>query len=276
MPLLSLCRRTISSLSNSHFLLLIDDAQALNEGQIKTLNSWIAFRDHSLFSFKVATTKVARTTRTTISGGSILEGHDYSTIDLERPLHNRNTGFYRLASLIIKRRLADVGIDVTPADFFPENPKMVEDLSIAKEKTKTAAFEKFGPSASSKRIGDYVYKNYRARYFKDRPSQANRPPYSGFETLVYISTGVIRNLLEPCYWMFDRVISEKRDNDTAQIEFIPPTVQTEIILERSDDAWARLRERLSNDIEGCTVADGQRAFKLVSALAAHFRERLLG
>ena len=275
MPLLALCRRAIPSLSDSHFLLLIDDAHALNELQIQALNSWIAFRDHSLFSFKVATTKVARATRRTTSGGSILEGHDYTTIDLERPLHNRNTGFYQLASRIIARRLVDVGITATPEEFFPVNPSMVEDLRRAQAETKETAVAKYGQSAT-KAVSDYVYKHYRARYFKERSSRANRPPYSGFETMVYISTGVIRNLLEPCYWMFDRAMSAQSGDAGCGIDFVNPTIQTEIILERSDDAWARLREWLANDIEGCSIEDGQRAYRLVDALAGHFRERLLG
>lgn len=275
MPLLALCRRAIRRLSDTHFFLLIDDAHALNELQLQALNSWIAFRDHSLFSFKVATTKVARANRRTTSGGSILEGHDYTTIDLERPLHNRNTGFYQLANKIIARRLTDVEVTATPEEFFPVNPNMDEDLKRAETQTKGIAVAKFESSAT-KAIADYVYKHSRARYFRERSSRANRPPYSGFETMVYISTGVIRNLLEPCYWMFDRAVSAQGGQPSGKVASISPTIQTEIILERSDDAWARLRERLANDIEGCSIEDGQRAFRLVDTLAAHFRDRLLG
>ena len=273
LPLLTAFRRRIPSLKTTHFLLLIDDAHALNDVQVKALNSWIAFRDHSLFSFKVATTKVSRGTRRTASGGSILEGHDYTTIDLERPLHNRNTGFYRLASKIISRRLADVGIEKAPEQFFPVNPAMQADLENAKKEAKAIAEDKFG-AESTKAVGDFVYKYTRARYFRNRPSKANLPPYSGFETLVFISTGVIRNLLEPCYWMFDQAMSGVSPPMSA-VEFIPPKIQTEVILERSDATWRWVRERLSNDIEGCSIEDGRRAHRLLDALATHFRERLL-
>jgi len=276
MPLLSVCRRRIPALENSHFLLLVDDAQALNSLQLKALNSWIAFRDHSLFSFKVATTKVSLGTRRTASGGSILEGHDYTSIDLERPLHNRNTGFYQLADKIIARRLAEASITSTPEDFFPVNESMKADLKIAAEHARELAIEKYG-TKNKKAISDFVYKYARVQYFRDRPSTANRPPYSGFETLVFLSTGVIRNLLEPCYWMFDRAVSNlQSDGSTPPAFQIDPTIQTEIILERSDTAWQWLRDRLSNDIEGCSVEDGNRAFRLLDALADHFRDRLRG
>ena len=49
----------IDKFSNTHFLFLIDDAHDLNSYQVRTLNSWIAYRDHTDFSFKVAVAKVS-------------------------------------------------------------------------------------------------------------------------------------------------------------------------------------------------------------------------
>lgn len=276
MPLLGLLSRSIPALEESHYILLIDDAQALNDFQHRALNSWVAFRDHSLFSFKIATTKVAPSIRRTTSGGSILEGHDYSRIDLERPLHNRRTGFYQLAKKIIARRLKDVGIDASPEQFFPVNERLRNDLQRAQNKVRKIAIEKYG-SEEYKAISDYVYKNARAHYFRNRSPKANRPAYSGFETLVYISTGVVRNLLEPCYWMFDRAVSVMHsDGEEAALAAIDPSIQTEIILERSEQAWRRLKDRLPSDIEGCSIEQGKQAYQLVDALAVRFRERLLG
>ena len=80
---------------------------------------------------------------------------------------------------------------------------MKKDLKASEMAIREEAIRKFGEACqSSKMVTDYVYKYKRAHYFKNRPPKANRPPYSGFETLVFISTGVVRNLLEPCYGMF--------------------------------------------------------------------------
>ena len=81
MPFFTLIRK-ISLLQSSHFLIMIDDAHDMNKYQIQTLNSWIAYRDHSIFSFKVATAKVNRPVFITSTGGSILEGHDFITVIL--------------------------------------------------------------------------------------------------------------------------------------------------------------------------------------------------
>ena len=276
-PVITMCSRRIPALTQSHFLLLIDDAHALNGQQIRALNSWIAYRDHSLFSFKVAVAKVGSQTRATTSGGSILEGHDYTRVDLEGPYQNRESRFYRHARTLIARRLEKASIEVTPEIFFPTSDAMSRNLRESEAAVRREAIAKYGDTeACKKAVNDYVYKYKRAHYFRARSPKANRPPYSGFETLVYLSTGVVRNLLEPCFWMFDRAVSEVREVDTNMetVDCISSEIQTEVILERSKRLWAWLEESISHDIDGCSNEDGKRAYQLLDALAGHFRYRL--
>ena len=279
-PILSMCSSKIPRLHDSHFLLLLDDAHALNEHQVRALNSWIAYRDHSLFSFKVAVAKVGTQTKITSSGGSILEGHDYTKVDLEAPYQNKNSDFYHLAKTLIMRRLQNISISATPEEFFSMSSDMENDLKESERVVREAAIRKFGESGGkNKAINDYVYKYKRAHYFKNRSSKANRPPYSGFETLVFLSTGVVRNLLEPCFWMFDKVVSEANEaggkGGSETLSTIPPKIQTEVILDRSERTWQWLKDEIAQDIEGCSTEDGQRAYRLLDALAKHFRHRLL-
>ena len=118
----------------------------------------------------------------------------------------------------------------------------------------------------------------RAHYFKNRSSRANRPPYSGFETLVFISTGVVRNLLEPCYWMFDSAVSKAKETRCEEgsetISNIPSNIQAEVIQRLSERKWEWVRNNISQGIEDCSTGDGLRAFQLLDALAVHFRYRL--
>lgn len=279
-PILNMCSNKIPRLKDSHFFLLLDDAHALNEHQVRALNSWIAYRDHSLFSFKVAVAKVGTQTKITSSGGSILEGHDYTEIDLEASLQNKNTDFYKLAERLIKRRLEKISISATPEKFFPVNTNMKEDLKASEKAVREEAIRKFGDTdKSSKKMADYIYKYKRAHYFKNRSSKANRPPYSGFETLVFLSTGVVRNLLEPCYWMYDNAISRTRETGaeegTEAIPNIPSNIQAEVIQQLSERKWKWVKDSIAQDIEECSTEDGLRAFQLLAALAAHFRHRLL-
>ena len=276
-PILNMCANKIPHLKDSHFLLLLDDAHVLNKHQTRALNSWIAYRDHSLFSFKVAVAKIGTQTKITSSGGSILEGHDYTKIDLEAPLQNKDTDFYHLAERIINQRLKNISIPVTPKEFFPMNTNMERDLEESKKIVQEEAIRKFGEEASDS-IADYVYKYKRAHYFKNRPPKANRPPYSGFETLVYLSTGVIRNLLEPCYWMYDNAVSRSKEiegrEDRKIIPNISPNIQAEVILQLSERKWEWVRNSIAQDIENCSTEDGQQAYRFLDSLAVHFRDRL--
>ena len=278
-PMLNMCSKRVPRLRDSHFLLMLDDAHALNNHQVRALNSWIAYRDHSLFSFKVAVAKVGAETKITSTGGSILEGHDYTKVDLEASLQNKNTDFYHLAKSLIMRRLEKISVSVAPEEFFPVNTAMENDLKQSEKVVREEAINKFGES-EKKAVADYVYKYKRAHYFKNRPPKANRPQYSGFETLVFLSTGVVRNLLEPCFWMFDKAVSETNelggDGGLETLSGIVPRIQTTVILERSQRSWEWLEENgIARDIAGCTTEDGQRAYRLLDALAKHFRHRLL-
>ena len=274
MPLLELLRQ-IPALSTSHFLLMIDDAHDLNTQQIRVLNSWIAYRDHPAFSFKVATVKVDRPPWLTSTGGFILEGHDFTVVDMEKPVQNEQSEFGRLAGRIIGRRLERIGCDKTPEQFFPVHSSVTKGLAEARKTAHAEALEKY-PDGTKTQISDYVYKYYRAIYFR-RTEKANLPVYSGFRTIVYLSTGVVRNLLEPCYWMYEKALSASAQaaESTVIREGISPTIQNDIIMQQSGKAWDRLKDGLDKVVVGCSGEDARKVHRLFEQLAMLFRTRLL-
>lgn len=264
--------KQVPLLSKTHFLLMIDDAHDMNDYQIRIVNSWIAYRDHSYFSFKIATAKYNKPRLITSTGGSILEGHDFITIDMEKSFQNEKSDFYKMAKDIIKRRLVNIGlVDVDVENFFPVNKKFEKDIMVCKEKALTVAKSKY-PSGPPEKWTEYVYKYHRAIYFKDRPAKANIPPYSGFETITDISTGIIRNLLDPCYWMYDAMLSKGKDKVIKQI---PPEIQNQIIIERSKKLWDIIREGLDRNVEGCSNEQAMHIFNLYDNLMVLFKRRLL-
>ncbi|MDR1896191.1 MAG: hypothetical protein LBR10_05320 [Prevotellaceae bacterium] len=265
--------KQIDILANSHFLLMVDDAQDMNLYQIKSLNSWIAYRNQSHFSFKVATTKVNRPLSITSTGGSIFEGHDYLSIDMEKPYQKKGSDFYEMATNIIAKRLENIGISPTPEEFFPENKDFTKAMLKAEEKVKEEALKRYpniDEEGNTKKINDYVYKYKRAEYYRSRAKKANLPPYSGFSMIVDISTGVIRNLLDPCYWMYDAQLSSQKD----LINSIPPHIQDEIIINRSKNLWERMRN-LDKQIENCDTQQAKCIYQLFDNLMILFKRRLL-
>jgi hypothetical protein len=271
-PLLGILRK-INTLKYSHFMLMIDDVQFLNEYQRKLLNGLISYRDNSIFSCKVATPKINRDDMTTSTGGTILEGHDFLEIDMMQPFQNRNVAFYKFAKEIIERRLEKINNRKIDAEnFFPKNPQFERDIEESNRKVKQEALNEH-PDWSTKQLNDYVYKFGRAQYFRDRLIKANNPPYSGFEILIHLSTGVIRNLLNPCYWMYDRILSEKQKNNI--IEFIPPKIQTEVINDCSKKLWELLNDGLECKVHDCTKVQSDAIKNLYKELNKLFRHRLL-
>lgn len=266
-PLIS-CLRRFEKLSNAHFSFMIDDAQLLNDYQVKALNSWVSYRDNSHFSFKIATTRVDAPHKKTSSGGSVLEGHDYIKIEMEQPYQNKTSEFARLANKIIEKRLAAIGISKTPEEFFPVNSSFIKLLEEARE-TARREFELKKTDIKGRPVSDYVYKHARAIYFRDRASHANLPQYSGFDLLVHLSSGVIRNLLIPCYVMYDMVLSQNKN-----YEYIPTSIQSQVIIQKSKDLW-RLAETLDSAIEGCSQKDRLHVYQMLDKLAILFKKRLM-
>jgi hypothetical protein len=268
--------RHCSDIERSHFLLLIDDAHDLNSYQRATLNSWLAYRDRSLFSFKIAVADALGYDYRTSSGGVILEGHDFLTIDLQKPFQSATSDFGKLAREVVEKRLQNIGVTLSADDFFPISADFERDLERCRVEVEAEADRLFPGPGNKKPKRDYVYKYSRVKYFRERASQANLPPYSGFDTITHVSTGVIRNLLMPCYWMYDRVYSElsgaKRQVPVAAI---PADVQSRVLHDRSDRLWRWIDTSLSSSIDNCTMEDARRIYRLLDNLGDLFKRRLL-
>jgi hypothetical protein len=262
-----------SRFKKTHTIFMMDDAHDLNHYQRAILNGWIAYRDNSLFSFKISAARSTDYDHCTLSGGAILQGHDYVAIDMEQSFQNTEANFSKLASHIIQKRLALAGITTEPEDFFPEDPTMCADIANCKEIATKQAKEKY-TSSETKKIADYVYKYTRAIYFRTRHSKANKPKYSGLETITHLSTGVIRNLLEPCFEMYDEMASTSTEK-SSPVNKITTRVQTDVITNRSKKYWEDLKDGVDRDISDCTKEQADMVYNLFTNLLTLMRVRLL-
>lgn len=271
LPILSILRQT-PLLRDTHISLLIDDAHDLNPYQRKVLNSWLGYRDHSVFSFKVAIAGMRHYDMRTAFGGTILEGHDYITVDLEKPYQSKVSGFGKFARDVVEKRLKNAGIDLSPDEFFPESEAFQKEMVEYAKLTRDEAIRNGIPASNNKAINDYVYKYAPARYFQGRSPKANKPVYSGFDTLVHLSTGVIRHLLDPCYWMFEELQSQ--ENSISDV-VVSSDIQSRIIHDRSTKLWEFVRNKLETQVEGCGKTEAEKLKQLLTKLAEHFHYRLL-
>ncbi len=258
----------IPELAESHYSLLFDDVQDLGEIHKKILNSWIAYRDNKLFSFKIATADI-KPNFVTSTGGLILEGHDFVKIDLAKRLFNKSSEFSKFAQDVIIKRLSLVNTGKSVDEFLPISESFKEGLEEGRNEARKIAIKKF-PQQTGTQINDYVAKHGRAIYFRNRNPKSNLPAYSGFETIVDISTGVIRNLLTPIYFMYEKELSNTGQNN---VNLIPHSVQREVILKRSQDFWEKINE-IDSEIENCTMELTQKIKNFFTQLMHYLRKRL--
>ncbi|WP_313100946.1 hypothetical protein [Epilithonimonas sp.] len=259
--------KSIPKLKDSHFSLFFDDVQDLSQIHKEIINSWVSYRDNKLFSFKIATADI-KPFHLTSNGGVILEGHDFIKIDLTKKLFSKDSEFSNFARDVIDKRLIIAGINKSVYDFFPINESFKENLELGKEKAREIAQKKF-PEPKGTQINDFVAKNGRAYAFRRIP-KANLPNYSGFDTIVDISTGVIRNLLTPIFYMYEKELS---NTGKDKVEFIPDSTQSDIIKQSSNEFWNKLRN-IDSEIEDCSSDLSRYINNFFNELMIYLKKRL--
>lgn len=260
--------KMIPNLNQSHFSLFFDDVQDLGKIHQEIINSWVAYRDNQLFSFKVATADI-KPSYITSTGGVILEGHDFVKIDLTKRLFNKTSEFSQFAKDVIAKRLLLAGIETSVDEFIPESESFRKGLDEGRESARILAEAKF-PNPTGTQRTDYIAKNGRAIYFRGRNPKSNLPAYSGFETMVDISTGVIRNLLTPIYFMYEKQIS---NNGSEKVTQIPSNIQREIIINRSEMFWEKIKD-IESEIENCPQDLASHINNFFDQLMIYLKKRL--
>lgn len=264
--------KSIEKLSSSHFMIMLDDAQDLYSHQREAVNSWIAYRDHSIFSLKVAVARRQSYNFCTSNGSAILEIHDFSSLDLQTPYQNSSSSYAKFVEDVLTTRLKKSHIQTDAKDFFPSDPTFEAEIENAKKECENEFLSK-NKNSTSKQLNDYVYKRGRAYYFKNRSTKANRPTYSGLETITEVSTGVTRTILEIAWRAFDLCASEDRSSN--QILSIPPKLQSEAIFKCSDKLWGSLSEGLDKRSARITSEESKKLHNFFNQLGLYFKERLV-
>ncbi|ALO35289.1 hypothetical protein CMT41_11580 [Colwellia sp. MT41] len=239
--------REVKSLSftpQGPIFLMLDDADNLPLRMQKILNGWVSYRTTADLCLKISTQQRYQTWRTT-QGMLIETSHDFSEIDISAVYTSKNfSHYYEKVEKVVQRRLELAGIkNVTPEEFFPINPVKVDALN----KIKAEIGEKWdnGERVSSRRSDDitrYAVSEYLKLLAKTK--KTNTYSYSGFKSMVDISSGMIRFFLEPAARMYAEILSS--DNDQP-VNFIPPKIQDRILYKWSEEYVLEDFERLTRD-----------------------------
>lgn len=255
--------------------LLIDDAHCLTKTQARVLNSWVATRTSRKVSLKISTQYNYKTYYTT-TGATIDTPHDYSEIDMTAIYTGSSKSKYReRIADIVKKRLESFGIkNITADQFFPEDEEQEKEIfRIAEEyKKKHDQGEGKGHYRS-----DDALRYARPDFIKSLAGQrksSSKYSYAGFNQLVHLSSGIVRHFIHPAHLMYAEAKSQSPEK---VIEYIPPSIQNEIVREEANSYLFSDLEKVEK--EGHDDAppreDIMKLSNLIQGLGGLFRQILL-
>lgn len=265
-------------LQDKHITFLIDDAQQLNKMQMQTLNTWISYRDNSLFSFKIAITSKEEYIFHTETENSIMENHDFLEILLEESMFGSKADFNSFAKDVVQKRLELIKFQITDPDkYFAADKEVAKELQIIKGEYLKGEYpeaKKFTPEQRRKNAS----KIHRAIYFREILSihKANKPKkiYTGFNTITGISTGVIRNLLIMCSEMYTRDLAHFDRKSRNKPPHIRTVTQYEAILDLSKKKWMDLKT-IDRRVAHCSKEDAEKLYLFFENFGNMLREKIL-
>jgi len=261
--------QSFAKLASVPVYLLLDDADRLTKDQQSIINTWIANRDQAVFCLKVSAQHDEYKTFLTRDGGLIEQPHDYSETDVDELYTRYKSDYSEKVKLIAEKRLTLSGLPTKNIEEFLPADSAEEALLEKLRKETAEEWEKKGKPGSQT---DYVTRYATARLFQHLKAAKQKKNYAGFQNLVHLSSGVVRDFLEPCYLMFDKVLSKKQD--PKSIKSIPSAIQDEVIYKYSEEFLLVKFEEIQKDLppESWTQLGSLRT--LLESLGRLFYERL--
>lgn len=220
--------RKLSLFPDRPIFLLIDDADELNVIQRKILNSWVSLRTSNEVSLKIST-QLKYKIYSTINGSRIDTPHDYSDVNLNDIYTTKKDLYYKRIFEIVTKRLEKYKFKETkPEAFFPNDEKQGNEIEKLKNEY---IVTKLKEGLSQKQAYDFAYRYAIPDYIKNLEGNRYSYSYAGFEQLVNISSGIIREFIDFASEMYIAQVSENNDKEVKSID---PGIQDKEIKRYSD------------------------------------------
>jgi hypothetical protein len=239
--------------------LLVDDANWLNYTQTRILNSWVSYRSTSCVCFKITTQQDYKTFYTVSGRTKIDSPHDYHEINLlDIYTSNQNERYKDNVKKIVERRLSKIaGINVSAEDFFPSNEKQTQEIKALMDKQ------------TKEKDYDYAYRNANVDYMLNLTNEYAYS-YGGFDQLVHLSSGIIRNFIDLSFKMYDKTIRMEQSDKVPTS--IPINYQDEEIREYANWFLKQLDKTINDDgLDPKKIAAFKRLRTLISSIGKAFR-----
>lgn len=270
--------RKLLSIEEFTFHILIDNGDQIKETMQLCIDSLLAQRQHRDICFKVAVKKGSYWNM-----GDIQSPHDYSQIDIDELYSTQHSVYHSRIREIASKRLVASGVKVTVDQFFPESQKEAELLQTIKsalKKTYEEEYDKeYGCKPDEKRpsrseyTGNRVNKYAKAELF--RRLKKTGKSYAGFVNLVHLSSGIIRQFLDICSYIFEEEVIRKGAVDISEVSV---KTQNDVIKRYADHFMDEL-EKEYKILEKKKKPDEAKVYRglynLIEALGNYYKERLM-
>ena len=253
--------RVLDFIPSKPLFFLIDDADLLSNIQSQILNTWVSFRATSDVCFKITTQLNYKNYYTSNGQTRIDSPHDYHEINLSDIFTSDNkTSHYRenVKAIVEKRIKVFLNKNISAEDFFPcdtEQDKKIKEIAERYQEEKGY---------------DFAYRNARLDYMIGLRGNEYTFSYSGFDQLVHLSSGIIRNFIDLASKMFDRTLRDSINPE--QINFISVGIQDSEIKAYSN--WLLLQIDKSIESQGLqeiTQSNYKKLKQLIDSIGKAFR-----
>ncbi len=266
--------KNLPEIGSKNIYLFIDDADNLNKCQTQILNSWLSSRTAPTICIKVSTQIGKYKSYVTTNGTFVEAPHDYQEINISEKYTTSKSKYYDRVRRIVEKRLALAGINgITPEEFFP--PYQLQSEAIQKEKQRL--LDEWAENGRGNRAVDDANRYAIPNYIRDlggTRKQRSKYMYAGFETLVHLSSGVIRLFLDSAAAMYDLEVSNGKKKI---IDKISHTTQNRIAREKADEFLYSQFRRLETDESVLTgnLDDVQKLQNLIFSMGKTFHDILV-
>lgn len=276
-------------LSKPNIFIMMDDADNLPLSLQRVLNTWVSTRSTDTVCLKIST-QLGYGTYRTLDGRVIEAPHDFSEVNISTLYTNDTARYFKKIESIAKRRLELAGIASTVEEFFPSDEEQANRLSAIKTRIRDdfskGNIESYGGAT---KVSDAVTR-FAVPILMSELAGTSRSShtfsYSGFDSIVNLSSGVIRWFLDPASRMYDEMLAI---SSAADIVGITTSIQDKVIKDWSEEFIRKLAPTANSqddhfsdeDDDASLHASGHEGRQyedlrnLLDALGDWFRHRLL-
>lgn len=231
-------------------LIFIDDADNLSKIQTEILNSWIASRTQPTISLKVFSQIGLYKTFLTSMGVLVESPHDYQELNISSKYTTRSNAdgtdyYYNKIMYVLIRRLKicgyaeeidendPVAIETALKAFFPTYDKQDEGIKIEVDRIRNG----YETSGRGYRVSDDIRRYAIPNYIRKLAGTSKSKPsfrYAGLETIVHLSSGIIRYLLDSVAKMYDVASKKIKKDNEGRVLFISTEIQNTVLRDKAD------------------------------------------